>query len=296
MAVEAPVTQELGMPGETCATCGAPLAPDQRYCLNCGRRRGPGRVDLARELGLGHELEVETAPVPPPPPPGPRTVSPLGAGAIAGLLMLAVLLGVGIGSIAGDEQPIRVAAPPAPRVVVNNQGGGAPAAGAAQAVEFTSDWTGGDGWTIQLQTLPKDGTTPGQVTAAKTAAEQRGAEDVGALDSDEHPSLDPGQYVVYSGRYDSRRAARRDLRALRRDFPDARVIEVSASGDGDARRADTGDADRADDEQLRENQNAGGDDFVRRSRRLPDETATEGRPPPPVDDGEVRDEGGTVIE
>jgi hypothetical protein len=296
--VEPPVTHELGAVGETCTACGAPLAPDQRYCLNCGRRRGPTRVDLAHELGLERELEVEAAPVPPAPPPGPRSVSPLGAGAIAGLLLLAVLLGVGIGSIAGDEQPIRVAAPPAPRVVVNNQGAAAPAAGTAQAVAFESDWSGGDGWTIQLQTLPKEGATPEQVAAAKAAAEQRGAEDVGALDSDDHPSLDPGEYVVYSGTYESRRAARRDLRALRRDFPDARVVEVSSSADGGGgdERVDTGDADRADDEQLRENQNAGGDDFVRRSRRLPDETATEGRPPPPVEEDEVRDEGGTVIE
>ena len=35
-----PVTQVLGEGGEPCATCGAPLAADQRYCLNCGQRRG----------------------------------------------------------------------------------------------------------------------------------------------------------------------------------------------------------------------------------------------------------------
>ena len=30
----------------TCAECGSTLAPDQRYCLNCGARRGrlPGAV------------------------------------------------------------------------------------------------------------------------------------------------------------------------------------------------------------------------------------------------------------
>ena len=31
--------------GEPCQECGAPLAADQRYCLNCGRRRGDPRVD-----------------------------------------------------------------------------------------------------------------------------------------------------------------------------------------------------------------------------------------------------------
>jgi phosphatidylinositol-3-phosphatase len=35
-----------GRTGEKCAECGEPLAPDQRYCLNCGARRGllPGAV------------------------------------------------------------------------------------------------------------------------------------------------------------------------------------------------------------------------------------------------------------
>ncbi len=30
-----------GRTGSTCTECGNPLAPDQRYCLNCGARRGP---------------------------------------------------------------------------------------------------------------------------------------------------------------------------------------------------------------------------------------------------------------
>ena len=29
---------------ERCAGCGAPMAADQRYCVECGLRRGPGRV------------------------------------------------------------------------------------------------------------------------------------------------------------------------------------------------------------------------------------------------------------
>ena len=37
--------QVLGEQGEPCQECGAPLAADQRYCLNCGRRRAGPRVD-----------------------------------------------------------------------------------------------------------------------------------------------------------------------------------------------------------------------------------------------------------
>jgi hypothetical protein len=80
--------------------------------------------------------------------------------------------------------------------------------------------------------LPKDATQPAQVDAAKADATSKGADDVGALDSDEYPSLDPGEYVVYSGTYSSKKAARKDLRALRKDFPDAKVVEVAASSDG----------------------------------------------------------------
>ena len=41
-----------GQPGEPCEECGAPLAADQRYCLNCGRRRGGPRVDYRQLHGV----------------------------------------------------------------------------------------------------------------------------------------------------------------------------------------------------------------------------------------------------
>ncbi len=43
----------LGEQGEPCRSCGAPLAEDQRYCLNCGRRRADQRVDYESLLGDG---------------------------------------------------------------------------------------------------------------------------------------------------------------------------------------------------------------------------------------------------
>ncbi|MFL5474017.1 MAG: hypothetical protein ACJ8AM_16805, partial [Gemmatimonadales bacterium] len=36
---------------EACASCGAQLAGDQRYCLNCGARRGDARVPFMEILG-----------------------------------------------------------------------------------------------------------------------------------------------------------------------------------------------------------------------------------------------------
>src|SRR5690349_3633821 len=51
-----------------CPECAAALAPDQRYCLQCGARRGAPRVDALAELGLvglapfGAQAAVEAHP------------------------------------------------------------------------------------------------------------------------------------------------------------------------------------------------------------------------------------------
>lgn len=92
-----------GRPGSNCTECGTPLAPDQRYCVNCGQRRGqlPGAVAgtvgalTAKGKGL---VAAAAAKVPKPKEgeegwswmPSPQAI------AIAVIGMLA--LGVGLGS------------------------------------------------------------------------------------------------------------------------------------------------------------------------------------------------------
>ncbi|HEY4097964.1 MAG TPA: hypothetical protein VGM33_20750 [Baekduia sp.] len=49
-------------PPATCATCTAPLAADQRYCLHCGTRHGAPRVDPLGALGFGAEAGEGVAP------------------------------------------------------------------------------------------------------------------------------------------------------------------------------------------------------------------------------------------
>jgi len=49
-----------------CATCGAPVASDQRYCLHCGARLG-SRGPLLTAL-LARLREAPVAPAPPPSP------------------------------------------------------------------------------------------------------------------------------------------------------------------------------------------------------------------------------------
>ncbi len=56
----------LGEEGAACSSCGAPLATDQRYCLNCGERPADPRVDYARHLGPTGRVRMETATAPRP--------------------------------------------------------------------------------------------------------------------------------------------------------------------------------------------------------------------------------------
>jgi hypothetical protein len=114
----------LGAQGEPCATCGAPLAADQRYCLECGARRAQARLAF-RDILAGQ------APPPGAAPPGAPAASdppPARAGLafLAGLLCLLVALGVGvlIGR-SGNDTPTAATTPP-PQVIT--VGGSAPAA------------------------------------------------------------------------------------------------------------------------------------------------------------------------
>jgi hypothetical protein len=108
-------------------------------------------------------------------------------------------------------------------------GGGSQTTSAESA--FTGDWPAStEGYTVQLQTLPQDGTTPAAVQAAKAAATGKGAKEVGALQSSDFASLKAGSYIVYSGVFHDKAKAEQALRGLRKSFPSATVIHVSQSG------------------------------------------------------------------
>lgn len=280
--------EQLGQPGEECVSCGAPLAPDQRYCLECGHRRAASRVPYAQLLSGRQPEEVLPAdgPTQPPPPPPGRLTPPVMAGAAGGaaalLLGFGLLLGFLIGG-AGDE-PQQVAAPVAqkpPIVNITNTGGG-PAAEA----EFVEDWPAGEsGWTVQLEVLPKAGTEVAAVDQAKSDAQSKGASDVGALDSDAYTSLKPGNYVVYSGAFTGKGAkgkAQAALKKLKQDFPDAKVVEVASA---DAEFGVKGElpeekATTVDDGTLQDLEGSTGLEQQKKSSRLPDTLAIPGDAPP----------------
>jgi hypothetical protein len=114
----------LGEPDAPCRACGAPLAADQRYCLQCGTRRAEARLPFL-EILAGRAPRAAAAA---PPSPGPAGPGPwLGrvsanAAAVAGVACLLLALGVGVligGLGSGDSS-----ASAAPQIITV---GGAPA-------------------------------------------------------------------------------------------------------------------------------------------------------------------------
>lgn len=271
----------LGRQGEPCASCGAPLAADQRYCLECGTRRAGPRVAYGDLLTrrASPPPALAGARVPGGAPPSHMRSTGFNVALGLGVLLLALGVGVLIGN-GGDSAP-NVAATPQVLTV-----GGAAAGGTANTA-VTSDWPDGqDGWTVQLQTLPATSTNAAAVAAAKTAAQGKGAADVGALHSDDFSSLDPGSYVVYSGVFDTKKAATTALTGLKAKFPGAKVMQVSSGGSSSASGStdNSGKAapksQQVSKKQLQDLNNLSPEAYQKKSQKLPKKIATPGKPPP----------------
>ena len=103
-------TPALGKEGEPCGECGKPLAADQRYCLNCGHRRGESRVDFERHLFAGGDAAAGNGRALAAAPSG-RAWNPLVAVGLIALLAIMLLVGVLIGMEDDDEQTTTGTAP-----------------------------------------------------------------------------------------------------------------------------------------------------------------------------------------
>jgi hypothetical protein len=94
-------------PPAACAGCGAPLAPDQRYCLACGRPASPVRLAFLDVLQAEPQTAGTTilgAPAPAgyqPPPDPPGTLGALrrysGLFGLLGVLLASLLIGLLVG-------------------------------------------------------------------------------------------------------------------------------------------------------------------------------------------------------
>jgi hypothetical protein len=105
---------------EQCSACGAPMASDQRYCLQCGERNGPARVPA---LDTARQRTDET----PFPRSSHRPRASVNTALIAGVGTLLLALGVGV--LIGRSSNNSTAKAPPPQVVTVAGGGSAGAAG-----------------------------------------------------------------------------------------------------------------------------------------------------------------------
>ena len=201
----------------TCPRCGSPLTPRQEWCLECG-------ADVGSTLAA------------PPSWRGPVAL-------VAALLTIAaVALVLALVELAGDaeqvsEQPVATPAPTAvPTVAPTTTAPPSttipPATddGTTGGTPEIADWPAGkDAWTVVLE-----------ASATREAAESRATElaqqgvPVGILDSNDYSSLEPNRFVVFSGQYDSRRAADQALKDVSGQVDGAYVRHVAPESGGQA--------------------------------------------------------------
>jgi hypothetical protein len=159
---------------ELCAACGAPLAGDQRYCLECGERRAPISSVLLGGPPSGDRSQSQT---PPPAPPPPASTAPDSAGRGNAVTLLAgvgvLLLAMGVGVLIGRSSAPKQSAAPAQTISVTQPA--APGAGAATTTPTTPEAASKTGTTAS-----KGGAKKGAAGAAESKS--------GVGSSESHPA------------------------------------------------------------------------------------------------------------
>jgi uncharacterized OB-fold protein len=154
--------------GERCTNCGTALASDQRYCVNCGERRGQARFDTASvEAGRTAAATTATVAAVEPYSRPPRFSS--GATLITGVATLLVAMGLGflIGhDSASTTKQAPVAAAPQPVHVVINGGGGSGGGGSSNSTSTKSGKHGKHGKATSTSTAHVSKKTAAKANAA----------------------------------------------------------------------------------------------------------------------------------
>jgi hypothetical protein len=109
---DAPTRELTAVPaagsGDRCSNCGAPLAHDQRYCVQCGERRGQSTVPQPQPATEARSSRVRTAQA----RRAPRMSSGATLVAGVGVLLLAIGLGVLIGHYGKNTATPKASATP----------------------------------------------------------------------------------------------------------------------------------------------------------------------------------------
>jgi hypothetical protein len=162
---------------ETCPNCSARMAADQRYCLNCGHRRGDPRLPFMDAVVFMESMNSAPggAGTPPPPPAqqsgGSNNRWNANAALIAGVATLVLAIGVGFligrtghndNSSAGNGAPVKIVQIP------SSAGGGEIEAGTETETPEVAETPGGK--------AAKNGTKSGGKTSSKAPSKKKAAE------------------------------------------------------------------------------------------------------------------------
>jgi hypothetical protein len=160
-AADAPTDSLLGtqVGSDRCAVCGAGLSPDQRYCVECGTRRGKPRFSV--------QAPTRQEPADVPVAATKRRGLSSGGTLLAGIATLLLALGVGVligHSNSSSPKNGNV------RVVVNGGGGSGGSTGAAAATTSSTGSSGSSGSTAHSSHAKAKVTAAAHVKAKKAAA------------------------------------------------------------------------------------------------------------------------------
>jgi hypothetical protein len=219
-----------------CEECGAPLDEKQRYCVSCGARRRDTSVPTSRYFATAARNPRRGT---------GKGAAPSGARAAAVLFFVVLPIAVAIGVLVGkgngggsNDQDLAAAIK---SLQASGGGGAALASNTGAATPITSDFTLDKGYTVELKTLPVDGTDQAAVDAAKKSATGQGAADVGIINTSEFtltPAPPANTYVLYSGQFTSKADATKALGKLKAKFKDAQVVSVKKNSSGEGQLVD----------------------------------------------------------
>jgi len=127
---------------DACPSCGSQLAPDQRYCLHCGQRRGDPRLPVMDAVNFmeASRRPAQTQVAPAPVPSGRRRMPSANASMVAAVATLVLAMGVGV-LIGRSGDGSSTAASAAPQII--RVGGGTETASTATAGGRTATAGGG---------------------------------------------------------------------------------------------------------------------------------------------------------
>jgi hypothetical protein len=241
-------------PYEACDQCGSPVDASQRYCVVCGTRRKHAYDPAAQFLSSATSRARLAGSSARPANARRRRSFSLGTAAVLAAIPVAVAVGVLVGrSPNGTNAKVLAALRQQKPTVVTVSGAGSGSGGGTAAAStsgagsgaaadastpvasLNSDFSLSSGYTVELQTLPRAGTTGATVTAAERSERAKGATAVGLIaPADFHlaPSPPAGAYVIFSGQYKTHAAATAAFAKLKGKFPGAKVISVSSTAAG----------------------------------------------------------------